>query len=741
MKKHLSLFTILFSLLYFQDLIAQNENWDNIISGGKNIICLAEYGNYIWAGTDIGLIKLNKNDGSIVIFDKTYDLPANFITAIALNNEGNIWFGLSTFEGLGYGLVKYDGTNFTIYNTSNSGLPGNYISALCFDEEGVLWIGCSSGYGYLVKFDDVNWTVYNSNNSPLPADKPIKSITIDPTKLWVGTYGGLFSFDGSNWESYPQLPSVIVKTVFVDKNNIKWVGMFGGIAKYNDTTWTVFSANDSTTPLYYNEVNSITIDEKNVLWAGTYKGLVKYDSDGWVIYNTTNSGLPANQVKIVMADKENIKWLGSFDWNNNGRLSKFDEQNWQNYKTWKGGLNSNYINYIKKEDNKTLWIGTDRDLNSVAGHNWKSFSWGDSLNYTEFYSFVSSTTDNDGNLWFALRGGWPIGSDPVSGILKYDGQNWTKYDPQNSDLPVCIINKIDYSFEDNLIWLATSIGAVKYDGNNWIILDTLQNIIPFPYLTTMIIYKDVKWFGSRYYGLIRYDNNSWILYNTSNSDLPDDQITDLYLNSNDNLWISTQNGLAHFDKNNWNVYNTSNSGLPDNWITCCIVDNQNKSLIGTFGGGFVEFDGENWAVYNKNNSPLLGNIIDDLEEDVNGNIWIACSDGGISIRNGISAVFSNETKSIPNSFTLLQNYPNPFNPITKIQYTIPNVALSGVEGFRVQLKVYDILGREIAILVNEEKPTGRYEVEFNASSLASGIYFYRLQAGSFVDTKKMILMK
>jgi len=96
---------------------------------------------------------------------------------------------------------------------------------------------------------------------------------------------------------------------------------------------------------------------------------------------------------------------------------------------------------------------------------------------------------------------------------------------------------------------------------------------------------------------------------------------------------------------------------------------------------------------------------------------------------------------IPQNFALEQNYPNPFNPTTTIKYTIANVTLSGVEGSRVLLKVYDVLGNEIATLVNEEKPAGNYKVEFNASNLASGIYFYRLQAGSFVETKKMILLR
>jgi hypothetical protein len=95
----------------------------------------------------------------------------------------------------------------------------------------------------------------------------------------------------------------------------------------------------------------------------------------------------------------------------------------------------------------------------------------------------------------------------------------------------------------------------------------------------------------------------------------------------------------------------------------------------------------------------------------------------------------------PVTFNLYQNYPNPFNSSTSIHYTISNVTLSGVEGSRVQLKIYDILGNEIATLVNEEKPAGSYLVDFDASQLSSGIYFYKLQSGSFVETKKMTLLK
>lgn len=88
----------------------------------------------------------------------------------------------------------------------------------------------------------------------------------------------------------------------------------------------------------------------------------------------------------------------------------------------------------------------------------------------------------------------------------------------------------------------------------------------------------------------------------------------------------------------------------------------------------------------------------------------------------------------PKIFDLSQNYPNPFNPSTTISYQLPETG-------NVNIKVYDVLGKEVATLVNNEQRAGSYKVDFNGSSLASGIYYYQIRAGKFVETKKMILLK
>ncbi|QQS38300.1 MAG: T9SS type A sorting domain-containing protein [Ignavibacteriales bacterium] len=90
-------------------------------------------------------------------------------------------------------------------------------------------------------------------------------------------------------------------------------------------------------------------------------------------------------------------------------------------------------------------------------------------------------------------------------------------------------------------------------------------------------------------------------------------------------------------------------------------------------------------------------------------------------------------------FLLSQNYPNPFNPTTKIKYTVADAYYASPAW--VTLKVYDILGNEVTTLVNEYKSAGSYEVEFNAAKLASGVYYYQMKVGNFIETKKMILLK
>ena len=93
-----------------------------------------------------------------------------------------------------------------------------------------------------------------------------------------------------------------------------------------------------------------------------------------------------------------------------------------------------------------------------------------------------------------------------------------------------------------------------------------------------------------------------------------------------------------------------------------------------------------------------------------------------------------QTITPPQQFSLAQNYPNPFNPSTTIKFELPHSSW-------VSLTVYDVLGREVSVLMNERREVGVHEVRFDGSNLASGVYFYRIQAGSFIQSKKLLLLR
>ena len=213
------------------------------------------------------------------------------------------------------------------------------------------------------------------------------------------------------------------------------------------------------------------------------------------------------------------------------------------------------------------------------------------------------------------------------------------------------------------------------------------------------------------------------------------------------LWVATYNGPATEANWDWilamkvtlsgDVYVTGwseglNTGL--DVVTIAYDSAGNQQWLERYDGGIGSSD-QAYA----------------MAVDLQGNIYVAgfgvldpsFTSDMLTIKYSPEPVSVQQTNSdIPDNFLLMQNYPNPFNPSTRIQFSIPSIIASETKQAQlVTLKIYDVLGNEVSTLVNEEKPAGSYEVEFNALDLSSGIYFYKLQAGSFIETKKMTLLK
>jgi hypothetical protein len=164
-----------------------------------------------------------------------------------------------------------------------------------------------------------------------------------------------------------------------------------------------------------------------------------------------------------------------------------------------------------------------------------------------------------------------------------------------------------------------------------------------------------------------------------------------------------------------------------------VVSSQTGGAISGEGSLNIEFGLGNTSVIDSIRIQWPSGIIDRYASIPINQFITAIEGQGLVPIKGVS-------QSSPSKFELFQNYPNPFNPTTKIKFDIP-ASLSFGEGPRVRLTIYDILGHEVTTLVNEALKPGTYEAEWDASNFASGLYFYKLQAGDFIETKKMVLIK
>ena len=370
---------------------------------------------------------------------------------------------------------------------------------------------------------------------------------------------------------------------------------------------------------------------------------------------------------------------------------------------------------------------------------------------------------NSGSSWTNIGGGLPysnirallnVETSPynllagmVSGRISMStnyGENFTGFPVDSVQLPfLADINSILKRENSSNYFVGTERGVFLlpqfYPLSTWV---PINNGLPSAETKVrVIIEKDGEIFAGTNSGVYHRSGSSWDEKNFGLTNTNVTAITSIsgYLfagtsqGSVGGLYISSDNGV------NWTLSQSIT------WVTSFITIGSNI-FAGSYGDGIWRSTnyGNTWSQINDGLGSGAYYVLS-LGAD---NQYIFAGTGASSIwRRPLSQVVTNvndDQDSQPSKFSLSQNYPNPFNPSTKIKYSIPASEF-------VTLKVYDVLGNEVATLADEYQPDGSYEVEFsakggsasggNAYNLSSGIYIYRLQAGSFIETKKLILMK
>ncbi len=259
----------------------------------------------------------SQNNDWIVYTPENSGLPSINVSAITIDPQGNAWIGTGLWDSdssvyyplPGEGLAKFDGENWTVYNKDNTYLPDARISALAIDQQGNIWIGTWNG---LAMFDGENWIVYNMDNSGIP-NRSVLSIAIDSegTK-WIGTFeNGLVKFDGENWTVYnshnSELTNNTIRSLAIDKHGNKWIGTYyGGLAVYREGGPIITGINENTPPKidlsleqnYPNPFNPTTTIEFTLPSAG-FTNLLIYNVMGQKVRELVSDTMKAGVHAVI----------------------------------------------------------------------------------------------------------------------------------------------------------------------------------------------------------------------------------------------------------------------------------------------------------------------------------------------------------------------------------------------------------------------------------------------------------
>jgi photosystem II stability/assembly factor-like uncharacterized protein len=392
---------------------------------------------------------------------------------------------------------------------------------------------------------------------------------------------------------------------------------------------------------------------------------------------------------------------------------------------------------------------------------------------------------NEGRAWCCGNDGTVLRTHPQL----WQGNTWINVSGNGIPSNINLVNVACSAIDTNIALTTGTINNTTYvyrttnSGANWVqVFSQLNGYINSIWFTSIVDPANVFMQGNPVGG-------RWSLWKSTNNGLNWDS-SGLYLpqsgtehgwnNSmyciNGRIWFGTNNSRIYYSTNlgvSWDVQPTSpemntytivkyynypilfaggatllkSTNLGVNWIQNTSMGSGNFGGIATSNYGafwwYVRSDnkiyltsnnGANWTV--ENTAPA-GNYTNIFLWYNTIFMYAVRSNGGIS-RYYIMVNVKKLSNEIPEQFSLSQNYPNPFNPTTKIKFSIP--PYEGGKG-DVSLKVFNVLGKEVATLVNEQLKPGMYEVEFNGDNFASGVYYYKLVAGDFRETKRMVLIK
>ena len=706
-------------LLYFFsiNLIAQNNFWVPTaapFTGGMYQASLVDKHGNIYLTIESGGIFRSSDNGKIWAHSIFLD---NYSFKMHSDQQGDIFASLY-YEG----MIKSQDYGHTWYKVYNGLSDNENIVSFCNVDSSEM-LAATSSPGLIRSYDrGETWLTIDDFPESIGSISTLEQISTN--EIYLGSLdSGLFrSTDGAiSWNKVTSFtdPNPIKDIEILNSSRILIATNGGGIFKSDDNgnTW----QNILTTTFNY-FISIVKSPDGKIYACDAIKG----------VYQSENNGESWYYIGIY---NEAIRSIAC---NNNGDLFIFSAGKGAFYKSENSSdlvqMNiptQEVISLLSWKDYIFVGSGSSTYRSSNHGESWENIVVGDSAYYLSHNYVVDLLNTPGENLFAALIG---------AGIWKSSdlGNNWQRafeinmYQADGFSLTVDKDNNIYAGIGDN--YFNNSGGTIKKSTDNGKSWQEIDNNLPAGSPDKLFTTSNNTVLASvTYYGIYRTENqgNGWEI---SSEGLPmENFLAESFAeNQKGEIFCGTGNNGVFISSDDGKSWKPSNVGISLERVMDIVMDNTDNIYISTLTG--IYFSEDNGKTWEPKNSGLSNPTIFALAID-NDNYLYAGS-YGTGVFRSLNPITSIKDKNVllPKSFFLSQNYPNPFNPSTKINYSIPQISF-------VTLKVYDILGREITTLVNEEKPVGNYEINFDANNLSSGIYFYRIQVGSFSDTKKLILIR
>jgi len=554
-------------------------------------------------------------------FNTDQGLGVTQVYSCLQDRNGCLWFGTA-----GGGVTRYDGKSAVSF-TSNQGLGNNTVISIAEDHNGNIWLALDGGG--IAKYDGRLVTNYTFKDGLISNE--VRAVAIDRlNRVWLGTRYGVSCFDGKRFNNYTTKDGLVndeVQCCESDKSGNIWIGTIAGASYFNGESFFNLTEKDG---LAGSSVVCITEDGKRNVWFGFRRGNVtKYDGRSFTNFNDPPLG--QQSIHRILEDHLGYIWFGTY----RRGLYRYDGQHFENFSV-KQGLADDIVYGLTEDKSGNLWIGTYNGASRYPGDVFVSFSKAEGLPDNAVRNIIE---DHKGNYWFTTNSG---------GMCRYDGNEFWIYN-RDQGLNHVRVHRI---YEDNKqnLWFCTGDGVSLYDGKSVINFSVAQGL---PYEAVRCVLQDKNgdmWFGTEV-GLSKFDGKRFFNFTTQQG-LPHNNVRDIVEDSYGNLWMgfSVRGGIARYDGSTFLNLDTA-QGLTNSDITSLTYDSKGNLWIGTGNLGVsvlrkAMIDSlkkttstanlelfENFTI----NEGLIANVVWDIVEDKQGNIFIGGNTGFTVVRGGLRA--------------------------------------------------------------------------------------------------------